>query len=264
MPLCGGCHGKVHGLDFTHHRQLTKAALDVKKARGERVGPIPYGYRLAADGLHLEPDPSEQRTIARAKALRDAGLTVRRIAEDLARRLPQPRRPPPRIPGRRRVPAANPRCPVACSARCSTMLANVSPLALIAAIVLALLIFQWLQKRGQPVARSMALQPPAPALQPERRHLWTRSRSIPVWTRGQHPGRGDILHTPSGAFNSTSGRTLTAAWPMTTESGLCAAARRRARTGRARPHGRRRSLTSATVDPTTPGASLDLRGRRLE
>ena len=85
MPLCGGCHGKVHGLDFTHHRQLTKAALDVKKARGERVGQIPYGYRLAADGLHLEPDPSEQRTIARAKALRDAGLTVRRIAEGLSR-----------------------------------------------------------------------------------------------------------------------------------------------------------------------------------
>ena len=75
------------------------------------------------------------------------------------------------------------------------MLANVSPLALIAAIVLALLIFQWLQKRGQPVARSMAHQPPAPALQPERRHLWTRSRSIPVWTRGGNIQGEEISYT---------------------------------------------------------------------
>lgn len=37
-----------------------KAALQAKKARGQRVGYIPYGYRLAEDGVHLEEDEKEQ------------------------------------------------------------------------------------------------------------------------------------------------------------------------------------------------------------
>src|SRR5690606_20526464 len=34
----------------------TKAALAVKKARGERVGSIPYGKRLGSDGRTLEDE----------------------------------------------------------------------------------------------------------------------------------------------------------------------------------------------------------------
>ena len=34
-------------------RARTKAALGVKRARGERAGEVPYGYRLAADGVRL-------------------------------------------------------------------------------------------------------------------------------------------------------------------------------------------------------------------
>jgi DNA invertase Pin-like site-specific DNA recombinase len=32
----------------------TRAALSVKRARGERVGQVPYGFRVAADGVTLE------------------------------------------------------------------------------------------------------------------------------------------------------------------------------------------------------------------
>jgi DNA invertase Pin-like site-specific DNA recombinase len=47
----------------------TKAALAVKASRGERIGRIPYGSQLAADGLHLEPCLQEQEIIARIGAL---------------------------------------------------------------------------------------------------------------------------------------------------------------------------------------------------
>jgi site-specific DNA recombinase len=57
----------------------TAAALAAKKARGERVGAIPYGYRLARDGIHLEPDPAEQRVIARVRAMQAKGLSLRQI-----------------------------------------------------------------------------------------------------------------------------------------------------------------------------------------
>lgn len=61
----------------------TKAALAVKKARGQRVGSVPFGHRLAADGVHLEHHPEEQATIARLHELRDEGLTIRAIAARL-------------------------------------------------------------------------------------------------------------------------------------------------------------------------------------
>lgn len=64
-------------------RRRTRDALAVKKARGERTGTVPYGMRLAVDGVHLEPEASEQAVIARARELSDAGLTVRAIAATL-------------------------------------------------------------------------------------------------------------------------------------------------------------------------------------
>ena len=64
-------------------RSRTKAALAVKKAKGERVGGIPYGMRLTADGKHLEEHPEEQETIARARDLRAGGKSLRAIARSL-------------------------------------------------------------------------------------------------------------------------------------------------------------------------------------
>ena len=67
-------------------RARTKAALAAKAAKGERTGEIAYGYRLAADGVHLEEDPAEQGVIAIVVELRAAGLSQRGIVRELAAR----------------------------------------------------------------------------------------------------------------------------------------------------------------------------------
>jgi site-specific DNA recombinase len=63
----------------------TKAALAVKKGRGERTGQAPYGRRVGADGRTLEPDPAEQAVIATVRQLRAAGATYRAIVARLER-----------------------------------------------------------------------------------------------------------------------------------------------------------------------------------
>jgi DNA invertase Pin-like site-specific DNA recombinase len=60
-------------------RTRTKSALGIKKARGERVGQIPYGYCLSDDGVHLTPTANEQKIIAEVLALRKSGLSIRSI-----------------------------------------------------------------------------------------------------------------------------------------------------------------------------------------
>lgn len=70
----------------------TKAALRVKKARGERVGAVPLGYRLSPGGERIEPDPGEQRVIALVHQLRETGLSLRQIDEELRARGHRPRR----------------------------------------------------------------------------------------------------------------------------------------------------------------------------
>lgn len=66
------------------NRARTREALAAKRARGERVGAVPYGYRLASDGLHLETDAAEQAVLVRVRELSAAGLSQREIVEDLA------------------------------------------------------------------------------------------------------------------------------------------------------------------------------------
>ncbi len=89
VPLCDRCHGLVHDRRAKRRDSisaLTSAALQRKRARGERVGQIPYGSQLAADGVHLEPHAGEQLTIKHAHELRAQGLSLRAIAEELSRR----------------------------------------------------------------------------------------------------------------------------------------------------------------------------------
>lgn len=66
------------------NRARTREALAAKRTRGERIGGVPYGYRLAADGLHLEADAAEQAVLLRVRELAAAGLSQREIVEDLA------------------------------------------------------------------------------------------------------------------------------------------------------------------------------------
>src|ERR1700681_2529371 len=39
--------------------ERTRDAMSHKRSNGERVGNIQFGYRLCADGKHVEPDPAE-------------------------------------------------------------------------------------------------------------------------------------------------------------------------------------------------------------
>lgn len=66
-------------------RSRTRAALAIKKARGERVGSVTYGYRLAADGVQLIADEAEQATIAACRKAHANGLSYRAIVAELAR-----------------------------------------------------------------------------------------------------------------------------------------------------------------------------------
>lgn len=67
-------------------RARTKAALAAKKARGERAGELPYGFRLAADGVRIEEDAAEQGVLAAVRELRSAGLSQRAVVAELAAR----------------------------------------------------------------------------------------------------------------------------------------------------------------------------------
>lgn len=62
----------------------TKAALAAKKSRGERVGEIPFGYRLKGRrGRVVERDDHEQKIIEKARALRGDGLSLRAVCGKL-------------------------------------------------------------------------------------------------------------------------------------------------------------------------------------
>src|SRR6202171_3051430 len=62
--------------------ERTRDALSHKRRNGERVGNLPYGYRLAEDRLHLQADAAEQAVMARIGQLRP-GHTLRQIAARL-------------------------------------------------------------------------------------------------------------------------------------------------------------------------------------
>lgn len=59
--------------------ERTKEALQHKKSNGQRVGTIPFGYKLSSDGISLEEAQKEQTTLTRIKSLRKRGLSYQRI-----------------------------------------------------------------------------------------------------------------------------------------------------------------------------------------
>jgi site-specific DNA recombinase len=63
--------------------QRVRDAMEHIKAQGRRVGGIPYGFVVAADGTTLLPEPGEQAIIAQAVELREAGASLRAIAAAL-------------------------------------------------------------------------------------------------------------------------------------------------------------------------------------
>src|SRR5262249_34485791 len=63
--------------------ERTRDAMRHKKSNGQRVGNIAYGFRLAADGQYLEPEPQEQAVLAAIRELRAKRCTLRGIAAEL-------------------------------------------------------------------------------------------------------------------------------------------------------------------------------------
>ncbi len=67
----------------------TKAGLQAKKRRGERVGQIPLGHDLADDRKRLVANPDEQQAITTVRTLRAEGRTIRGIVDEMnARGIP--------------------------------------------------------------------------------------------------------------------------------------------------------------------------------
>lgn len=64
-------------------RTRTSAALRALRAKGQRAGEVPLGYRLAEDGKGLLEDAGEVEAIDQARKLRAEGLSYRRIATEL-------------------------------------------------------------------------------------------------------------------------------------------------------------------------------------
>ena len=64
-------------------RARTKAALGAKKARGERMGKIPFGFEVDDDGVHIVPCEKEQVVLRKIVELRNDKYSLQRIANAL-------------------------------------------------------------------------------------------------------------------------------------------------------------------------------------
>lgn len=71
--------------------ERTRAAMTYKKAKGQRVGSIPYGKRLAGNGVDLIDDAAEQEIIGLVRGLRHNGYSLTAIAAELDARGFKPR-----------------------------------------------------------------------------------------------------------------------------------------------------------------------------
>ena len=67
-------------------RKRTRASLAVEKSNGQRVGTMPYGFDLGADDVSLVPNEVEQSVVRDIRAMREAGKTLKAIAEALTER----------------------------------------------------------------------------------------------------------------------------------------------------------------------------------
>jgi len=73
-------------------RERTAFAMRRKQQRREYTGGhCPYGWTVDADGTHLTVNPDEQNVIAAAKRLREAGLSLAKIGQELERQGMLPR-----------------------------------------------------------------------------------------------------------------------------------------------------------------------------
>ena len=83
LPLCGVCHGLVHGIKKVNVKNLTKTALAQKRINGEYTGGyVPYGFAMDGNGK-LCVDSVEVKVIDRIVKLRGGGASYTAIASEL-------------------------------------------------------------------------------------------------------------------------------------------------------------------------------------
>lgn len=66
--------------------ERTSTAMAHKKSKGERVGTVPFGFRLLDDGRSLVQDEREQAVIELMELLRESGFSYGAVAELLNRK----------------------------------------------------------------------------------------------------------------------------------------------------------------------------------
>ncbi len=66
-------------------RERTRSAMAVKRANGQRVGAVPYGFDLATNGATLVPNEAEQAVIQDIRTKRARGMTLEAIANALTK-----------------------------------------------------------------------------------------------------------------------------------------------------------------------------------
>lgn len=64
-------------------KERVKSALKTKKNKGERVGHIPFGWKLKDCGILLEKNLEEQKILSEIHTLREKGTSLRETAETL-------------------------------------------------------------------------------------------------------------------------------------------------------------------------------------
>jgi DNA invertase Pin-like site-specific DNA recombinase len=74
--------------------ERTATALQYKRMQHEYCGggQAPYGWQVAKDGQHIEPNPAEQMMLHAARQYRERGLSLRGIGEALLQAGYRPRR----------------------------------------------------------------------------------------------------------------------------------------------------------------------------
>ena len=80
VPLCHGCHGKVHGLDFTDHGLLITAGLQRVKVEGRVLGRPCVGADIEAKVVALKFEGWGMQAIA--KELGIGNGSVQRIIRE--------------------------------------------------------------------------------------------------------------------------------------------------------------------------------------
>ena len=85
VPVCVRCHGLIHSREAMAHPELTRKGMQRKRMRQERIGTVPYGYRLAKDGKRLLPNDRQRHVIEWMRRQRAKGSSLRDICEELNR-----------------------------------------------------------------------------------------------------------------------------------------------------------------------------------